>query len=189
MKVCGLDECGRGAFAGPLVAAAVVINHDLDSFLSLLPTPLRDSKKLTETQRNQIYSIRSNLPITYMIEVVSVEEINKHGLGWANRIIFERLIEKVKATIYMIDGNLKFTNPSVRTLIKGDDKCYQIMLASVIAKVYRDNLLKGLHFDYPEYGWSQNSGYGTKNHLSAIRQNGITPHHRLKFVDTYLKKI
>ncbi len=183
-----MDECGRGAFAGPLVAAAVVINGDLESLLSSLPAPLRDSKKLTEIQRNKIFAQKKKLPILYKIEEVSVEEINEHGMGWANKIIFERLMTKVKATIYIVDGNLKFSNPAVRTLIKGDDKCYQVMLASIIAKVYRDNLLSNLHLAHPQYGWNLNSGYGTKYHLNVIRQAGITPYHRTKFVDTYLNK-
>ncbi len=186
MKICGLDECGRGAFAGPLVAAAVVINYDLEAFQTLLPAKLRESKKLTEIQRNKIYEIKNKLPIIYKIEEVSVDEINEYGMGWANKIIFERLMAKVKATVYIVDGNLKFSNPAVRTLIKGDDKCYTVMLASIIAKVYRDNLLCKLHTEYPEYDWHLNSGYGTKTHLTKISELGVTPFHRLKYVETYL---
>lgn len=185
MKICGLDECGRGAFAGPLVAAGVIIN-DLESLLALLPAPLRDSKKLTEIQRNKVVAILPKLPIAYKVEEISVIEINEHGMGWANREIFERLISQIKATVYIIDGNLKFSNQAVHTLIKGDDKCYQVMLASIIAKVYRDNLLKRLHLDYPDYGWDKNSGYGTKNHLNAIKKIGSTPHHRHQYVETFL---
>ncbi|SRR5258706_2648514 len=189
MKICGLDECGRGSFAGPLVAAAVIINSDLESFPSLLPVPLRDSKKLTEIQRNKIISLLPKLPIVYRIEEVSVNDINQHGIGWANKIIFERLIEKVKAQIYVVDGNLKFDNLNVRTLIKGDGKCYPVMLASIIAKVYRDNLLSSLHLDHPEYDWNKNSGYGTASHLAALKEHGQTPHHRTQFVRTALKNI
>ncbi|KKS91535.1 MAG: Ribonuclease HII [Candidatus Collierbacteria bacterium GW2011_GWB1_44_6] len=187
MKICGLDECGRGAFAGPLVAAAVVINSDLETFPSLLPVPLRDSKKLTEIQRNKIYSLRSQLPIVYKIEEVSVLEINEHGMGWANKEIFERLVNKINARIYVIDGNLKFSNSKIHTLIKGDDKCYPVMLASILAKVYRDNLLKKLHEKFPDYAWDQNSGYGTGYHLSVIKELGATPMHRMQYVNTYLK--
>lgn len=186
MKICGLDETGRGAFAGPLVAAAVVINYDLESFPSLLPAPLRDSKKITENQRNKIVSVLKHLPVTYAIGEISVSEINEHGMGWANRTIFERLVARIKATIYIIDGNLKISHPGVSTLIKGDDKCYPVMLASVIAKVHRDKLLTVLHHDYPEYHWDKNSGYGTEAHLETIRQSGVTPHHRIQYVKTYL---
>ncbi len=186
MKICGLDECGRGAFAGPLVAAAVIINSDLESFSALLPGPLRDSKKLTEIQRNKIVSVLSVLPITYHVAEISVAEINECGMGWANKEIFERLIEKIKATIYIVDGNLKFSHPGVRTLIKGDDKCYPVMLASIIAKVHRDKLLKRIHTSYPAYGWAENSGYGTKRHLAELVASGTTPHHRVRYVKTYL---
>lgn len=186
MKICGLDECGRGAFAGPLVAAAVIINSDLESFPSLLPVPLRDSKKLSESQRNKIVSILKKLPISYVIEEISVSEINERGMGWANREIFERLISQIKAQIYIVDGNLKFSSPKVHTLIKGDDKCYPVMLASIIAKVHRDGLLSSLHQTYSNYGWDQNAGYGTGRHLAAIKNFGISPFHRIKFVNTYL---
>lgn len=186
MKICGLDECGRGAFAGPLVAAAVVINHDLESFLSLLPSPLRDSKKLTEVQREKIFALRDKLPISYKIEEISVADINDRGMGWANKTIFERLVSKMKAKIYLVDGNLKFDNPNIQSLVKGDNRCYSVMLASILAKVYRDSLLKKLHCEYPAYLWDKNSGYGTKEHLDSIRRVGTTPLHRLKYVHTYL---
>lgn len=187
MKICGLDECGRGAFAGPLVAAGVIINHEIESFPDLLPAPLRDSKKMTEMQRNKIFAVRRKLPIKFAIEEISVEEINEKGMGWANKEIFIRLINRLKARVYMVDGNLKFANIKIQTLIRGDDKCYQVMLASILAKVYRDNLLTKLHKGYPEYQWDKNSGYGTRFHLRAIRDRGTTPLHRVKYVETYLK--
>lgn len=186
MKLCGLDECGRGAFAGPLVAAAVVINSDLELFSSLLPVPLRDSKKLSENQRNQIYALRKKLPIKFIIEEISVDEINERGMGWANKEIFERLVRKIKAKVYVIDGNLKFKNTNIQCMIKADNACYPVMLASILAKVYRDNLLTDLHREFPSYGWDRNSGYGTKEHLSAIRLGGVCRHHRTTYVNTYL---
>ncbi len=186
MKICGLDECGRGAFAGPLVAAAVIINHDLETFPSLLPAPLRDSKKLTEIQRDKIFAVRAKLPISYKIEEISVADINERGMGWANKEIFERLVGKMKAKVYMIDGNLRFANLNIQSLVKGDDKCYPVMLASILAKVYRDKLLKKMHCDYPAYLWDKNSGYGTKEHLNTIREIGTTTFHRSKYVETYL---
>jgi ribonuclease HII len=188
MKICGLDECGRGAFAGPLVAAAVIIKSDLGSFPSLLPVPLRDSKQLTKSQRNKIVSLLPKLPIIYRVEEVSTSEINEKGIGWANKTIFERLVDKVKAKIYIVDGNLKFSNLNIKSLIKGDDKCLQVMLASIIAKVYRDNLLASLHSDYPVYGWNTNSGYGSAFHIQSLREYGLSPHHRTQFVRTALQK-
>ena len=186
MKICGLDECGRGAFAGPLVAAAVVINTAPELLTALLPAPLRDSKKLSEIQRNKIVSALPALPVTYRIEEISVPEINEYGMGWANRQIFERLFTRLKATVYIVDGDLRFENPAVRTLIKGDDKCFPVILAGIIAKVHRDNLMSKLHQDFPAYGWDNNSGYGIPSHLNAIIKNGVTPLHRQKYIDTYL---
>lgn len=187
MKICGLDECGRGAFAGPLVAAAVIINADLETFPSLLPVPLKDSKKLTEVQRDRIFSLRTKLPISYKIEEISVPDINERGMGWANREIFERLVQKMCAKIYVIDGNIKFSALNIQTLIKGDDKCYPVMLASILAKVYRDKLLVKLHREFPQYGWDKNSGYGTLFHRLAIGQYGQTEHHRSKYIATAQK--
>lgn len=186
MIICGLDECGRGSLAGPLVAAAVTIHTDIQQFPTLLPVPLRDSKKLTDIQKNKIYDIRKQLPITYKIEEISVAEINEKGIGWANKEIFERLMKKIKARVYIIDGNLKFLDRHVQTLIKGDDKCYQVMLASIIGKVYRDNLLKKIHKDFPQYGWDKNAGYGSASHIQALRDHGLTPHHRIQFCTTAL---
>ncbi|KKT39619.1 hypothetical protein A3K29_01845 [Candidatus Collierbacteria bacterium RIFOXYB2_FULL_46_14] len=188
MKICGLDECGRGAFAGPLVAAAVIINCDLESIPALLPVPLRDSKKLTEIQRNKIVASLPKLPVIYKIAEISVSEINQFGMGWANRQIFDNLISGIQANLFIVDGNLKFTNPAVRTLIKGDDKCYQVMLASIIAKVYRDNLMSKLHQDFPEYGWDRNSGYGTAEHIQAIKQFGQNLHHRSQYIASCLSR-
>ena len=180
-----MDECGRGAFAGPLVASGVIIDHDSVSFPSLLPAPLRDSKKLTKIQRNKIYAVRRQLPIKFVVEEVSVEEINQMGMGWANKVIFERITRRLKAKIYITDGNLKFANLSIQSLIKADGKCYQVMMASIIAKVYRDKLLSRLHRQYKNYGWDKNSGYGTAFHTQAIKDFGITPYHRVKYVDTW----
>lgn len=185
MKICGLDECGRGAFAGPLVAAGVIINSDLETFSELLPAPLRDSKKLTELQRNKIYAVRRKLPIKFAIEEISVEEINEKGMGWANKEIFERLVRRLNARIYMIDGNLRFTNLKIQSMVKADGVCLPVMLASIIAKVHRDKLLSKLHREYPVYSWRKNSGYGTKEHLTALRNHGLSKHHRTKYVETY----
>lgn len=182
-----MDECGRGAFAGPLVAAGVIINHNIELFPSLLPAPLRDSKRLTAIQRNKIYAVRRQLPIKFVIEQISVEEINQMGMGWANKKIFEKITKRLKARIYITDGNLKFTNQSIKSLIKADAKSYQVMMASILAKAYRDNLLAKLHRQYKSYGWNKNAGYGSDYHRQAIKDFGITPQHRTGYINTWLK--
>ena len=184
--ISGLDECGRGSLAGPLVGAIAIINIPANQFLSLINTPLRDSKKLSEIQRNKLYSIKDELPITYFIESISVEDINERGISWANSQIFINLFEKLNCDQYLVDGNLKFENNKALSVIKGDNIHPQIMLASVIAKVYRDSLMTELHVDYPEYHWDKNSGYGCQAHQEAIRKFGPTPHHRTLFIRNFV---
>ncbi len=182
----GLDECGRGSLAGPLVAVIASINIPIDDFLSLIKTPLRDSKKLTELQRNKIYLIKDELPITYFIESISVEDINEKGISWANTQIFINLFNKINCDQYFVDGNIKFNNSRVTSVIKGDNTYPEIMLASVIAKVFRDNLMSDLHNEFPQYQWDKNSGYGSKVHQEAIKEFGPCPHHRTLFIRNFL---
>lgn len=186
MIISGLDECGRGSLAGPLVGAIATINIEIDEFLNLLKTPLRDSKKLTEIQRNKIYSIKDELPITYAIESISVRQINNHGIAWANEEVFKRLFNRVDSDQYLVDGNLKFRNKKAVSVIKGDNLHPQIMLASVIAKVYRDQLMTELHQKYPAYHWDKNSGYGCKEHQEALIKNGASPQHRTLFIRNFV---
>lgn len=189
MTISGLDECGRGSLAGPLVGAIATINIDISKFLKMLKTPLRDSKKLTEIQRNKIYLIKDDLPITFAIESISVEEINENGISWANTEVFKRLFEKIDCDQYLVDGNIKFDNPKVTSVVKGDNIHPQIMLASVIAKVYRDTLMTSLHQEFPQYQWDKNSGYGCRSHQEAIIKHGPTPYHRTLFIRNFIAKI
>lgn len=186
MIISGLDECGRGSLAGPLVGAIACIHEDLQSFLVRLNTPLRDSKKLSQNQRERIYKIKDDLPISYAIESISVAEINKQGITWANQEIFIRLFQKITSDKYLVDGNLRFSDPRVESVIKGDDLHPQIMLASVIAKVFRDQLMANLHLQYPQYGWDSNAGYGSSAHQEALRKFGSTPEHRTLFIRRYV---
>lgn len=176
MIICGLDECGRGALAGPLVAAAVIIHKRLT-------VPLRDSKKLTSHQREIIVNQLNPDLITTKIEVISVELINQLGIGWANKEIFHSLINQIDADHYIVDGNLKLTSvKSYESKIKADDSVPEVMLASIIAKVYRDDLMRQFHNHFPIYDWAANKGYGTVKHLHAILQYGPSLYHRPKFL-------
>ena len=186
MTICGMDECGRGSLAGPLVAASAIINIDIDLFIASLPAPLRDSKKLSHLQRQKIINAISPVTVDFQIEVITVEEINSHGIGWANQIIFERLIQKTNSDNYIVDGNLKFSDPRAISIIKADSLHPQVMLASIIAKEFRDNLLCRLDLDFPVYGWKSNAGYGSASHIQALKIHGATPHHRLQFITTAL---
>ena len=189
MIICGLDECGRGSLAGPLVAAMVSFKIPATDLISQLSAPLRDSKKLTKPQRARINSQIDSLPILYFIESISVEDINTHGISWANTEVFNRLFLKLEADQYLVDGNIKFNNSNVLSVVHGDNLHPEIMLASIIAKEFRDNHMTNLHRDFPQYGWKNNMGYGSADHTSAITRYGVTPHHRTLFVRNFVNKL
>lgn len=176
MIICGLDECGRGPLAGPMVAAAVILHKSVSG--------LKDSKKLKNAQRQKIYEkiIKS---ASFSVEMISVRTINIRGIGWANKEVFNRLIRNLQADKYIVDGNLQIAK--AESMIRADDKIPEVMAASIIAKVTRDNLMRELHKDHPHYGWDSNVGYGTKQHIQALHQHGPCKHHRKLFVRTALK--
>jgi len=187
MIVCGLDECGRGALAGPLVAAAVVFANESSS----VPHKLKDSKALTPLKRHRLYKRIMRLARRVEIEIITARQINNQGMGWANKEIFKRLIKRIEADKYIVDGNLvvKVNSKSnrIQTLIKADTKVPEVMAASIVAKVTRDKLMKELHQTYPKYGWQTNVGYGTAYHLAALGEYGMIRYHRSVFVTTALR--
>lgn len=187
MIICGLDECGRGALAGPLVAAGVVLNQPFAILFSDLPFPLKDSKGLTPAKRQVINDYLKTKDITIVIEEISVAEINSRGIGWANRTVFDRIIKKLTADHYIVDGNLSLESAkthSVESLVKADTKIVEATLASIVAKVYRDNLMTSLHLNFPNFQWDKNKGYGSPEHIEALCLYGPCPHHRDLFVST-----
>ncbi len=177
MVICGLDECGRGPLAGPIVAAGVILIKPVKG--------LNDSKKLTAEKRQKLFRkiIESS---TYAIEMISVQQINTNGIGWANKQLFKRLTKKIIANKYIADGNLKLGN-KIQSVVKADSKFQEVMAASIVAKVTRDKLMRELHEDFPNYGWQSNMGYGTKFHIAALREHGPSKHHRKLFVKTALQ--
>lgn len=179
MIICGMDEVGRGAFAGPLIAAAVVFNLPISN--------LRDSKKLTPRQRKSLYKIIVKSGAIIVVEEISTRQINNRGMGWANKEIFRRLKSKIPADNHIADGNLKIAG--ITSVIKADTKIPEVMAASIIAKVFRDRIMDHLHRQHPTYGWKTNKGYGTKYHLAAIKEHGVTKHHRTLWVRTAKRKL
>lgn len=177
MLICGMDEVGRGALAGPLVAAAAILNSQIPN--------LKDSKKLSPEKRNKIYKKIIKSGAVVAVEIISARQINTKGMGWANKEVFRRLKNKIPADKYIADGNLKIAG--ITSLVKADTKIPEVMAASIIAKVFRDRTMTVLHERFPRYGWQSNKGYGTKYHITAIREHGITKYHRKKFVATALK--
>jgi ribonuclease HII len=188
--ICGLDEAGRGPLAGPIVAAAVVIPDGLE-------IEAVDSKRLSESRREAwAEDFKASAPergILYAIYEISAWDINREGIGWANREVFRQLILKVDAGEYLVDGNHKIPDlgkkeKRTQSIIRADEFIPVVSAASILAKTHRDRIMRDLHERYPQYHWNKNKGYGTAQHISAIKTFGGTPYHRGQFVDTVKDK-
>lgn len=184
--VAGLDEAGRGALAGPMVAAVAVLPLPISELEKKAKTPVRDSKTLSENQREAVFAAICSLSLPFQTEVVSVSEINKQGIGWTNKDVMVRLMRRLVAEEYIIDGNMKISCPwkdaIAKSVVDADATIGSVIIAGIIAKVTRDHIMHELHPNYPMYGWNQNKGYGTLQHRTMIQKYGICPEHRLLFV-------
>ena len=176
--ICGIDEVGRGPLAGPVVAAAVILRKD--SYFE----GLNDSKKLSEKKREELYEQIKKEAVAYAICEVDNTEIEKYNIYNAARIAMQRAVKQleVKPDFLLIDA-MPFDNYSIPnfSMVKGDEKSVSIAAASIIAKVYRDNLMKEYAQKYPYYDFENNAGYGTKKHLRGLKEYGVTPIHRRDF--------
>ena len=176
--VAGVDEVGRGSLIGPVYAAAVILNKSINKKL------LKDSKSLTKTKR-EVLSRYIKKNSIWAIGKSSVKEIEKINILQASLLAMKRAIKKLKKkpTLTLVDGNKlpEIKNYSLRSIIKGDQKIPSISAASIIAKVTRDKVITNLGKKFKGYHWDQNYGYGTKQHLKAIKNLGITSHHRKTF--------
>jgi ribonuclease HII len=180
--LCGMDEVGRGAYAGPLVAAAVVLPHGFRHPL------LRDSKLLSAKQRNEVVVAIRRRALALQIEEISTAEINARGMGWANTEIFRRLAAAVDADGYCCDGNLRIPGERrVHTLVAADRYIPAVSAASIVAKVHRDAIMVGMHDDAPVYNWASNKGYGAAVHRDAIRNHGPHREHRTVWVSNLMQ--
>lgn len=178
--VCGVDEVGRGCFAGPVVAGAVVF-----SSASKVPQGIADSKLLKPKIREELaIKIKQNA-ISWSIGEVSVCEINRLGIGKATQLAFLKAVQglEVDPSFILIDAFYidNLDKDRQKAVKNGDKLCSSIAAASIIAKVYRDNLMVKLNEDYPQYGFSKHKGYGTKVHQEAIRKHGLSDLHRTSF--------
>jgi ribonuclease HII len=186
---CGLDEVGRGALAGPLVAAAVILPDDIVDLLGPLARFLRDSKTVSPARRRDMAAaIREHALALETVEI-EVEAIDARGIGWANREAFRRLIATVGADEYVVDGKVRPPVPpevlaQVRCFPRADAQVPAVSAASLVAKVHRDDLMARLHARYPDYGWESNAGYAAPMHLAALRARGPCCEHRAAFVAT-----
>tara|TARA_Y100000590_G_scaffold363662_1_gene421447 strand:+ start:1204 stop:1782 length:579 start_codon:yes stop_codon:yes gene_type:complete len=176
--IAGVDEVGRGSLIGPVYAAAVILNKKIDK------SKLKDSKKLSKKNRNILEKYIKKNSI-WSIGSASLSEIEKLNILNASLLAMKRAIKKLKKKpkLILIDGNKipKIKSYQLKYVIKGDEKIAEISAASIIAKVSRDRLISKMSKKYIGYFWNKNSGYGTKDHLLAIKKYGITKYHRRTF--------
>lgn len=172
--IAGSDEAGRGPLAGPLVVAACILPKGYQHEL------INDSKKLTDKKRRMLYETIKKDALAYHIEVIDIETIDKINIYQASKLGMKICLEKlsIKPEAALLDAmNLDMDYP-VESIIKGDEKSLSIAAASILAKVYRDDLMIEYSKEYPQYQFEKNKGYGTKVHLEALDKYGITPLHR-----------
>ncbi len=174
----GCDEAGRGCLAGPVMAAAVILPSNFHNDV------LNDSKQLTASQRYALREVIEREAVAWAVAECSPEEIDKLNILRCSILAMQRAVEKlrVQPQHLIIDGNRWYPwSIPADTVVKGDATFMSIAAASVLAKTYRDDRMKALAHDFPQYGWDKNMGYPSKAHREAIRLYGPTPHHRMTF--------
>lgn len=185
LAVCGLDEVGRGSWAGPLVVGAVILPENFE-----IPPGFGDSKQVKPQSRKKLSEYIKNQAESWVISEVPVSQINKVGIGKATHIAFRKAIKSLskKPDFILVDAFYvkHVSRKNQKAIINGDEKCASIAAASIIAKVYRDNLMKKLSRTYPQYGFGKHKGYGTKNHQEAIKKFGFSRIHRQSFDLSFL---
>ena len=181
--VAGVDEVGRGALFGDVVAAAVILPRA--AIASLAQLGVRDSKKLSPKRRQQLAIEIKSSALAWQIASATVAEIDEINILQASLLAMKRAIANLAVTpeICLVDGNQQIPQLSIpqQTLVKGDGRSIVIAAASILAKVWRDEQITNLAATYPEYHLAQNKGYGTAQHLAALRQHGASSLHRQSF--------
>ena len=185
-RIIGVDEVGRGCLAGPVYAAVVALDYykvnDLDGTVRDL---IRDSKKLSSKQRQKIIPVLEAVSVEWGIGQASAREIEALGIVPATFLAMKRAFLHLKHEydLLLIDGNQVHPDMPMEqeTVIGGDGLCYAIAAASILAKEARDSMMREAHLEYPQYGFGDHVGYGTKSHLQALAEFGITPLHRRNF--------
>ncbi len=175
----GCDEAGRGAMAGPVVAAAVILPPDFND------PGLNDSKKLTKKQRDEFSQIIKQTALCYAIEFIDQETIDTINILNASILAMQKAVCRlpVKPQWLLVDGNRFHSIPDIphECVIGGDALYTAIAAASILAKTARDQFMEQIHAEYPRYGWINNKGYGTRLHAEAILKHGLSPYHRKSF--------
>ena len=175
----GCDEAGRGCLAGPVFAASVILNKDVDIPL------LNDSKKLSNSQRYKLREQIEDQALAFSVAYLNNEEIDQHNIFKSSIFAMHRAISDLseKPELLLIDGKYFYDYDNIphHCIVKGDGKYLSIAAASILAKTYRDDYMIELNKTYPQYHWNRNKGYPTRQHRQAIKENGITPFHRKSF--------
>ena len=194
--IAGTDEVGRGCLAGPIIAAAVILPPEITTSFYSFPEDVRqhlglinDSKKLSDKKRQILSQFIKEFATEYKVCELNNMDIDTYGVGECNKRVLQDSIlqlKKVDAALidhFKIDSEIfKSKQIELISITKGDEKSISIAAASIIAKVYRDDLMKNTyHYKFPMYGFNKNVGYGTKLHLDAIKQHGYSPIHRMSF--------
>jgi ribonuclease HII len=167
--LCGIDEAGRGCFAGPLVVAGVVLSNPIDK--------LQDSKQLSPKKREILFDkiIQSN---KYYVVFKTNDQIDKYGLSICIQEALKEIMQNLEAKEYLFDGHLNYNIPNLSCQIKADQTIMQVSAASIVAKVTRDRYMQKISSQYPQYSFDKHKGYGTKLHKEAIRKFGLSNLHR-----------
>lgn len=175
----GCDEAGRGCLAGPVFAAAVILPEDFANEM------LDDSKKLSERQRDMLRPMIERGALAWAVGVVEAEEIDRINILNASFLAMHRAVGalSVKPDFLLVDGNRFKPYPGIphACIVKGDGKMMSIAAASILAKTHRDEYMRRIAGEYPQYGWDVNKGYPTKSHRDAIARYGVSPYHRRSF--------
>lgn len=182
--ICGIDEAGRGPLAGPVVVGAVIMPKD--SFIE----GVNDSKKVSEAKREKLYDIITKEAIAWGVGIVNQKEIDEINILNATKKALTMALESLetKPELILTDAleNINTLGIPYKSFIKGDAKIYSISAASIIAKVTRDRIMREWDQIYPEYGFSKHKGYGTAQHIAAIKEHGICDLHRRTFVKNFI---
>lgn len=183
--ICGVDEAGRGPLCGPVVAAAVILHKD--EYIE----GVNDSKKISEKKREKLYNDILDKALAVGIGISDVDVIEQVNILNATKLAMKNAIENLSVTpdYILIDGNQMIDTNNIKgeTVVSGDAKSESIAAASIIAKVTRDRLLIEYDKEYPNYGFAKHKGYGTKVHIEAIKEYGLTPIHRPSFCKKFVK--
>ena len=177
--ICGIDEAGRGPWIGRVYAAAVILDNNV------YIDGINDSKKLSEKKREQLFEEITEKAVSYSVSFAEVEEIEELNILQATFLAMKRAYDGLETvpSLALVDGNgVPNLGYSVETVVKGDSVSASIGAASILAKVSRDRYVRELDKLYPEFGFASNKGYGTAQHIAALREYGVTPVHRRSFL-------